>query len=203
MSSPKIVVFDLGKVLVDFDYSIAARRIVARCDRALDHAAFFAEHAPLLSRYELGLVNTQQFFEQIRSVSGFGGSREEFGNYFADIFTPIPQMVALHAQLRQRGFPTYIFSNTNELAVRHIKTRFEFFSAFQGYIYSYHHGAMKPDPKLYEVVERTTQCTGEQIIYIDDLPQNVATAAGRGWHSVLQESPDKTIAALLKLGVID
>jgi len=30
MITPKAVVFDLGKVLVDFDYGIAARRIAAR-----------------------------------------------------------------------------------------------------------------------------------------------------------------------------
>ena len=31
MNNSPIIVFDLGKVLVDFDYSIAARRIAARC----------------------------------------------------------------------------------------------------------------------------------------------------------------------------
>ncbi len=36
MDSPKAVVFDLGKVLVDFDYSIAARRIAARSSMPIE-----------------------------------------------------------------------------------------------------------------------------------------------------------------------
>ena len=54
-------------------------------------------------------------------------------------------MIQLHAALRQQGIPTYIFSNTNELAVSHIRRTFPFFANFDGYILSYEHGAMKPD----------------------------------------------------------
>ena len=32
MSTPNVVVFDLGKVLVDFDYSIAIRRFTERSE---------------------------------------------------------------------------------------------------------------------------------------------------------------------------
>ena len=32
MNEPKVVVFDLGKVLVDFDYSIAIRRFAKRSE---------------------------------------------------------------------------------------------------------------------------------------------------------------------------
>ena len=37
MNLSKIVAFDLGKVLVDFDYSIAARKVAARSARAVEH----------------------------------------------------------------------------------------------------------------------------------------------------------------------
>ncbi len=63
-------------------------------------------------------------------------------------------MVQLQAALRQRGLPAYIFSNTNELAAEHIRRTFPFYANFDGYILSYQHGAMKPDARLYEVVER-------------------------------------------------
>lgn len=202
MTKPATVVFDLGKVLVDFDYSIAARRITARCKRPVDHSRFFNDHSPLLIRYELGLATTQQLYEEICAVSGFAGTRDEFGEFFADIFTAIEPMVELHATLRQRGFSTYIFSNTNELAVEHIRKRFPFFGAFDGYIYSYEHGAMKPDAKLYEVVEHNTGCRAGAIVYIDDMPRNVAAGAARGWQAVLHESPEKTRSALEQLGLL-
>lgn len=201
-TKPSAVVFDLGKVLVDFDYSIAGRRIAARCRTPLDQVRFFKDHAPLFQRYELGQVTTQEFFDEIRTATGFLGTRDEFGRYFADIFSPIEPMVALHAAVREQGFPTYIFSNTNELAVTHIRENFPFFGRFDGYIYSYRHGALKPDAKLYEVVERITERRGTELLYIDDLPENVATAAARGWQVVRHESSEKTRGAIEKLGLL-
>jgi len=64
-------------------------------------------------------------------------------------------------------------------AVSHIRRAFPFFSNFDGYVYSYEHRAMKPDPKFYAVVERMTSCRGKQILYIDDRPENAATGLVR------------------------
>src|ERR1039457_3003695 len=124
MNSSKVVVFDLGKVLVDFDYSIAARKVAARSTKSLLNLAFLLSSSSLIIQYESGLVTRQEFFEQIRDAIGFQGDLAEFGGYFADIFTEIPQMIALHAELRGRVFKTYIFSNTNDLAIEHVERNF-------------------------------------------------------------------------------
>src|SRR5215469_7828764 len=108
-----VLVFDLGKVLVDFDYSIAAKRIVQQCKPAPDPATFFSKHASVLTNYEMGKLSTEQFFNQIRAASGFCGTQAEFNTSFADIFTPIQEMIDLHAELKKTKLPTYIFSNTN------------------------------------------------------------------------------------------
>jgi HAD superfamily hydrolase (TIGR01509 family) len=111
-------------------------------------------------------------------------------------------MLKLHAALRQRGVPTYIFSNTNELAVGHIRKNFPFFSQFDGYICSYEHGAMKPDAKLYEVVEQTSRLAGPELLYLDDRPENVAAGAARGWQAVLHESSEKSQSAVAASGLL-
>src|SRR6185436_20117430 len=100
------------------------------------------------------------------AATGFCGTADDFGGYFADIFAPIPAMIELHAALRRQGLPTWIFSNTNPLAVDHIRRRFPFFREFDGYILSYEHGSMKPDAKLYEVVEHETKHRGAELLYI-------------------------------------
>ena len=43
-----VVVFDLGKVLVDFDYSIAARKIAARSTKPPEISTLFSSSSPLL-----------------------------------------------------------------------------------------------------------------------------------------------------------
>jgi HAD superfamily hydrolase (TIGR01509 family) len=197
-----VLVFDLGKVLVDFDYSIAARRITPLCKSAADPLKFFSQHAALLTSYELGVLTTQEFFNQIKEVSGFSGTQAEFNGFFADIFTPIQGMIDLLAELRKTLIPAYIFSNTNDLAVDHIRRRYPFFSDFDGYVLSYEHGAMKPAAKLYEIVERATGRRGGEILYIDDRPENVEAGMARGWQAILHESPSATREAMQKLGLL-
>ena len=120
MPVPEVVIFDLGKVLVDFDYSIAARKIAARAKVPSATVRQFIDHSPLLFRYETGGIDRQQFYEEVCRATGYTGSPEEFSRSFGDIFTPIPEMVTLHAGLRHQGVPTFIFSNTNDLAIGHI-----------------------------------------------------------------------------------
>lgn len=199
---PKAVIFDLGKVLVDFDYSIAARKIAARSQITAQEAKQALDYSPLLFDYETGRVTRSQFFDAVRAATGFAGTIEEFGSHFADIFTPIPPMVELHARLRAAGIPTFIFSNTNDLAVDHIHRNFPFFSNFDGYVYSYEHGAMKPQAALYEVVERMTGLNGADLIYIDDRTENIEAGRKRGWQVILQETPENTIAAIQQAGLL-
>jgi glucose-1-phosphatase len=198
----KAVVFDLGKVLVDFDYSIAARNIAARSKMGAREIMEYFSLDPLLYRYETGLMTTLQFYDQVRAVTGFNGTMEEFAGFFGDIFTPISPMVALHAGLREQGLPTFIFSNTNELAVDHIRRNYPFFAHFDGYALSYEQKSMKPDVKIYEAVERITGRRGGEILYVDDRPENIEVGVSRGWRTVLQETPDNTVRAVKDAGLL-
>src|SRR6478735_5433459 len=202
MTKPSVVVFDLGKVLVDFDYSIAGRRIAAQSNLSAAEVQNYLDHSPLLFRYETGLMNRQEFFETVRDHTGFRGSLVEFGSFFADIFTEMPEMTALHAALRRQGIPTYIFSNTNDLAIEHIRRAFPFFANFDGYILSYEVGAMKPAAKIYEALEAMTGKRGAEIVYLDDRQENIDAGAARGWQTILQAEPAKSRAAIERLGLL-
>jgi FMN phosphatase YigB (HAD superfamily) len=196
------VVFDLGKVLVDFDYGIAAPRIAARSNMTVEELYRFMMKTPLLLQYETGLVTTDDFYSQICRGTGFRDTLDEFAVVFGNIFSPIEPMIQLHASLNARGIPTFVFSNTNELAIRHVRKAYPFFKNFNGYIFSYEHQAMKPDAKLYQVVERESGRRGAEILYLDDRPENVAAGAERGWHAVLHESPEKSREAVMKFGLL-
>ena len=202
VNQPKVVVFDLGKVLLGFDYSVATGKLAARGNGLVAEGALFGATAPLLVRYETGRLSRQQFFQEVCAATGFGGSLEEFGTCFADIFWEIKPMVQLHAALRRQGIPTYIFSNTNDLAIEHIRKSFPFFANFDGYILSYEHGSMKPEPRLYEVVEEQCGHGGPEILYLDDRPENVAAGAARGWQVILHEDPEKSCAMVERLGLL-
>lgn len=202
MIRPEVVVFDLGKVLVDFDYSIAARRIAARSTMPPRDVQHFIDHSPLLFRYETGLMTRQEFFAEVRQTTGFQGDLAEFAQFFADIFSPMDEMIGLHGRLRERGVPTFVFSNTNDLAIAHIRRNFPFFAHFENYVLSYEHGAMKPSARLYEVVERVSGRKEKQILYLDDRLENVEAGAARGWQVIHHQSGPASIERVEELGLL-
>src|ERR1044071_4707593 len=200
MPIPKGIIFDRGKVLLDFDYSIAARRIAERCKTPLEEINRYSAQSPLLFRYETGLMTTDEFYREVCGLTGFTDNLKAFRGFFGDIFSPIEPMVRLQADLRARGYPTYIFSNTNDLAIGHIRHNFPLFANFDGYIFSYEHGSMKPDAKIYEIAEKQSGYQGEDLLYLDDRPENINAGTARGWQAILHESFEKTRKEFQKIG---
>ena len=93
-----VVVFDLGRVLVDFDYSIAASRIAAQSRLSAAEVGVLVAESSLIVDYELGRIGRREFFEQVCRATGFRGTIDEFVGFF-DIFTPITPMIGLHANI--------------------------------------------------------------------------------------------------------
>ena len=202
MKDSPAIIFDLGKVLVDFDYSRAAGKIAARSRKAPADLHAFLGSSPLLVEYESGRLTRQAFYDAIRHAIGFADGVAEFGAHFADLFTEMPGTIALHQELRQRGYQTYIFSNTNDLAIEHVRRNFPFFANFNGYILSYEVGGLKPHPEIYQAMEAMTGKRGPDLVYIDDRPENIETGLARGWRAILHESPEKTRQIITGMGLL-
>jgi len=190
---PKVVVFDLGKVLVDFDYSIAVMRFAERSEAGLDRVQELV-NSPIQFDYESGLITTDEFFAAVRDGAGFRGDRAEFVQIFADIFSPMKLMIPFFERVKAAGIPTCVFSNTNEVAVGHILEQFSFYSRFDSYVLSYEEKGMKPDEPIYHVVEQRTGEFGDAILYIDDRPENIETGERFGWRTILQSDEAQSVA---------
>ncbi len=188
----KAVVFDLGKVLVDFDYGIAARTLAGKSKSSAEEIRAIIDQTPLLFRYESTQITTQEFFEEVRRRIGFRGSFDEFAASFGDIFTEIPAMTRLHAEIRARGVPTFILSNTNEIAVGHIRRNFPFFANFTDYIFSFEHGVLKPADRIYEITEQRSGCREGEILFLDDKPENTEAGAKRGWRTICHRTAEES-----------
>ena len=193
----RAVVFDLGKVLVDFDYGIAARTLARQSTAPADDIRTVIDQSPLLLRYESAQMTTRQFFDVVREEIGFGGSFGEFAAAFGNIFTEVPAMTQLQRELGSRRMPTSVLSNTNEIAVGHIRRSFSFFANFTDYILSYEQGVLKQHERIYEITEERSGCREQEILFLDDKPENVEAAARRGWRTICHRSPEETIPRVL------
>lgn len=191
---PKAIIFDLGKVLLDFDYGIAARTLAPRTRIGEQAIRSLLDQSPLLHQFESGQISANELYATFVAESGFTGTLADFRAAFGDIFTEIPAMIALHAELKAAGLPTHILSNTNDIAVEHIQHRFPFFAGFTSYIFSHEVGAMKPKVPIYEALERSAGFSGTDLLYIDDRAENIDAAIARNWQCILHHDPAATVA---------
>jgi FMN phosphatase YigB (HAD superfamily) len=199
--TPKAVVFDIGNVLLDFDYRRTARQIEDRCKLGADELYKLITSPNLFNDFESGRISGEKFFGDFQKLACFAGAREEFAEAFGDIFTEVPEMIAFHERLRSRGVPTYILSNTNEFSIAWIRKRYPFFGNFTDYVFSHEHQCMKPGARIYEVVEERSGLRGPDLFYMDDREENVAAAVSRGWRAVHHTTPARTLEIAGSLGL--
>jgi 2-haloacid dehalogenase len=114
---------------------------------------------------------------------------------------PISGTVDILAELHARGTPLYLLSNfaaeTYPLACR----RFGFLRLFHGIIVSGEVRAIKPDPRIYEILIERYRIDPHRAVFIDDVAENVDAAQRLGIYGIQFIDPEALRAelAMLKL----
>ncbi|MGC8742871.1 MAG: HAD family hydrolase [Verrucomicrobiia bacterium] len=197
-----LLVFDLGKVFVDFDYQESMQRLAHRCN--LEESQLYAKliNSPLFQDYERGIISTTIFFKRAKEITGFDGTFDEFASYFTTVFRPIEPMINLHRELKKLGYKTCLFSNTNEMAINYFNIHFPFINEFDWQIFSYQRKSMKPEEKIYRILEVQTGFSGNRIVYLDDIEENIQTGIRLGWRAFVHQDVEKTRRIFIDLNLL-
>ena len=93
----------------------------------------------------------------------------------------IDEMVALRNALRVAGHPCWALTNFAADSWERGVAIYPELAAFDGLVVSGREGAVKPEPRIYEIVEQRTGLAGADLFFIDDRDYNIAVARDRGW----------------------
>lgn len=168
--------FDIGNVILKFDFNLAVQRIENRCSK-VSADEILPAISDLTDGLESGGISTDAYITEVSERLGFSGSGEDFIRAFEDIFTPNLEMIALIDQLKQKGHRLYLLSNTNGIHVPFFTREYSVFDHFCGATYSHEIGCMKPNAAIYQNAIQQFALKPENTIYIDDLEANIV--AGR------------------------
>lgn len=178
------VCFDLGKVLLHFDWDLMLNRVVQKSTLPREEIMRRLRDAPQVKAYEIGAVTSAKFFAHFKKLIAYQGTAKELRKAFSEIFTPMPEHIALAAMLA-RHYPLAIISNTNEAHISHAESTYTFFSLFPTRIYSHQVKAMKPDPAIYQAALAAMGGIDPlEALFIDDLEANVLGAVQLGWQTI-------------------
>lgn len=178
----KAFLFDVGNVIIGFDFTITAKKLAPQCDITPEEA--FRRVAQLTDRLESGQLSTDDFLEEAVTRIGFKGSPAELRAAFEDIFTLNLPMVEFIESLHRKQIPLHLLSNTNAIHAPFFEKTYPVFNCFSGRIYSHEVGCMKPDPEIYRITIEKLSLDPTETIYIDDLPANCTAGRVAGLQSI-------------------
>jgi putative hydrolase of the HAD superfamily len=203
--SEKVIVFDLGKVIFDYDLDIAARALCSHSSKVSSFNSvvdFMTKNEKVLSDYEKGFISSTEFYDSIVGLLGLKNiSFEKFSYIFNNIFTPNEDIIDF-IQLLSQKYELAILSNTNQLHFDYLYNKYkEAFLCFKNMHLSYLMNARKPEKEIYEQVISLHNTSAENIFFTDDNDENVYSAMICGIKAFSFKNISKLKQDLMSFGI--
>ncbi len=182
----KLFVFDLGNVILPFEHhQIAVKLHEASLikDRFTPDDIFrylFDHQKGFVNAYEEGLISSRDFFKKLKERYKLELEPEDFKEIWNDIFEEDAGVSEIILYLKEKGYPIFLLSNTNELHFSYVMERYPIIHHFDEWILSFEVGAKKPQEKIYDVIFERRSLERHEVLYIDDIPDYIRAAAGYG-----------------------
>lgn len=204
MSLPiiKAVGFDLGGVVA----GTAVPQLLEKAPRVLgvELQQFIDAMELYRPQYERGEITTEQFWQGVTAKLGIAYNADRDLKVWVDGFvesSPVrPEMLGLADRLQANAYKVGMFSNTNEQHVE-INSKRGIFEHFPICLMSNEVGTRKPEPRSYQLLAEKLGVEPTEMVFIDDLEENVAGAKTLGIHAIKFSGYDALIEELQALGV--
>ncbi len=180
----KTIVFDLGNVLIPFDYKRFTEKINNIKPGLGDKfSEFYYSNYHLHRNFEKGILSEEEFINKMLEVLEDKIEPETFCQYYSDIFSLSENVVSLLPVLKKE-YKLFLLSNTNSIHEKYGWRKYDFFFHFEKLILSHEAGAVKPEEEIYRAVEKASGFLPEEHFFIDDIIDYVNAAKDSGWDAV-------------------
>lgn len=197
-----VIVFDLGRVLIPFDYEIPRKRMneVSKGlgDKFVDR---YEGNYDLHRKFEKNEISVDEFLDIMMEWTENKLTREEFCRFYSELFWENEDVTALIPKLKER-YKIVLLSNTNEIHKEYGWKNYEFLKHFDKLILSHEVGSYKPEAKMYESVMEFTQLPAEEHIFIDDVAEYAEGARKMGWDAIHFVGYENLVEEFTKRGII-
>jgi epoxide hydrolase-like predicted phosphatase len=198
----KAILFDLGNVIVPFDFKRAYAKLGPLCSCPVTEISARLRSTDLVRRFETGRIASEPFVGELSTLLGLKTTYSEFCDLWTSVFfedTLVPESLIVGLRGRHR---LLILSNTNPIHFSMLKGRYPVFSYFDDFVLSYEVGALKPDAKIYRKAIERAECLPEECFFTDDIAINVEAARKNGMDAIQFFSADQLEEELKARGVL-
>ncbi len=204
--SIKAIIFDLGGVVVDLDFSNFYNSIITQSPLNKPQTPIMLEFFRQSDIYHQGNMTDDEFYQlacdllQVCMVD-----KTEFFRAFNSIISDInSEVIDIIKKIRDSNrYKLLALSNVNSSHWDFIlKKNWDFLNYFDELILSHEIHLIKPDPKVFEYAIQKAGCKAEQIVFIDDGLNNIRSAKQLGIIGLKYTNLDELLEEFKKLKII-
>lgn len=181
---PKVLVFDIGNVLLHWDPDILFAKLIP--DNGA-RAAFFRDILP--PEWNIEQDRGRDWAEaEAERIALFPDQAPLIRAFRARWHEMIPHAitanVAVLEDARTIGIPCYAITNFATDTFAEAQARFPFLARFDGAVVSAEERLIKPDPAIFEVFLGRYGLQPEACLFMDDSAKNISTARDMGFATI-------------------
>lgn len=198
---PEAVVFDIGNVLIEWQPERFYDRIIGP-ERRRD---MFQEVDlnGMNERVDRGEHFTETIYAAAEDNPGWRDEIRMWHDRWIELAQPeISHSIRLLHALRDKGVPVFALTNFGIQSFDYAATHYPFLRDFDRHYISGHLQVIKPDPKIYEIVETDSGVAPNALLFTDDRADNIDMANSRGWQTHLFEGPQGWADRLVAVGLL-
>lgn len=202
-SAPSAVIFDVGKVLYDWNPRFLYERLIPQGE-ALDAFLRDVVTTEWHFQHDAGRPFAETSEELVARFPQHAELIAHWGPRFGETIPgPIAGMPELVAELDAAGVPLYAITNfSGEFWAPFRAREAATFDRFRDIVVSGDERLLKPDAAIYRLALDRFGLRAEDAVFVDDVPANVAGAQAVGIHGILFTDAPALRAELRALGLL-
>jgi len=183
LAPPTIVVWDIGRVLVEWDLALIYRDVLPDPDQ---RARFVADvvSEEWHGQHDAGVTWADMVATRSAEFPQHAGLIARYASHWLDsIPGPVAGTHDLVRRLDQRGVPQYAITNFGVDAWALFRPTFPILDHCRDIVVSGAEKLIKPDPAIFDLAASRFGHAPQTMLFIDDNAANIATAKALGWHT--------------------
>lgn len=187
----KTVIFDIGNVLMKFDWWTYIRSVFDEdTARSVTRAIWKPGH---WEEFDRGVLSDEEIVKRMEDAA------PEYKNEIHIALDRVGECMDRHEyaipwvkQLKEMGYQVVFLSNYSEFLMRIKPEVLDFIPYMDGGLFSCHAKTIKPEREIYEKLCEKCQLIPEECLFIDDNQANIAAAKEFGIHAIWFQGYEKS-----------
>lgn len=180
--TPEAVIFDIGNVLTRWQPEAFYDRVIGEDRRRALFAAVDLHHMNDL--IDEGALFRETIYDWAERHPEWAPEVRMWYDRWIELASPrIDGSIRLQRALRAKGVPVFALTNFGRDSFAEAVPKMDFLQDFDRRYVSGEMGVIKPDPRIYEMVEQDCGIAPDRLLFTDDRADNITAAARRGWRT--------------------